>query len=69
AVAGQVVFEVGLAVAVVAAVLAAWAFLPRRYPVLEVERLRQANLTASEGEATAPAGRRLWCRCAIGGRQ
>ena len=50
AVAGKVVFEVGLAVAVVAAVLAAWAFLPRRYPVLEVERLRQANLTASEAE-------------------
>jgi hypothetical protein len=30
--------------------LSAWAFLPRRYPVLEVERLRQANLTASEAE-------------------
>lgn len=45
-----VVFQVGLAVAVIAAVLAAWAFLPRRYPVLEVERLRQANLTASEAE-------------------
>ncbi len=47
-VSGTVIFQVGLAVAVVAAVLAAWAFLPRRYPVLEVERLRQSNLTASE---------------------
>ena len=50
AVSGGVIFQIGLAVAVVAAVLAAWAFLPRRYPVLEVERLRQANLTASEAE-------------------
>jgi hypothetical protein len=50
AVSGRVIFQVGLAVAVVAAILAAWAFLPRRYPVLEVERLRQANLTASEAE-------------------
>ena len=33
-----------------AAILAAWAFLPRRYPVLEVERLRHSNLTASEAE-------------------
>ncbi len=47
---GTVIFEIGLAVAVVAAILAAWAFLPRRYPVLEVERLRQSNLTASEAE-------------------
>ncbi len=46
----KVVFQVGLSVAVVAAVLGAWAFLPRRYPVLEVERLRQSNLTASEAE-------------------
>jgi hypothetical protein len=45
-----VIFQVGLVVAVVAAVLAAWAFLPRRYPVLEVERLRQSNLTASEAD-------------------
>jgi len=37
-------------VAVIAALLAAWAFLPRRYPVLEVGRLRQALLTASEAE-------------------
>ncbi len=50
AVSGRVIFQIGLAVAVVAALLAAWAFLPRRYPVLEVERLRQANLTASEAE-------------------
>lgn len=47
---GTVIFEIGLDVAVVAAGLAAWAFLPRRYPVLEVERLRQSNLTASEEE-------------------
>jgi len=50
ALAGRAVFEVGLAVAVVPAVLGAWAFLPRRYPVLEVERLRPANLTASEAK-------------------
>ncbi|MHB8431081.1 MAG: hypothetical protein ACYDDZ_11235 [Acidimicrobiales bacterium] len=50
AVSGRVIFQVGLAAAVVAAIVAAWAFLPRRYPVLEVERLRQANLTASEAE-------------------
>ena len=50
AVSGGVIFQIGLAVAVVAAFLAAWAVLPRRYPVLEVERLRQANLTASEAE-------------------
>ncbi len=45
-----IVFGIGLALAAVAAVLAAWAFLPHRFPVLEVERLRQANLTASEAE-------------------
>ena len=39
-VSGTVIFEFGLAVAVVVAILAAWAFLSRRYPVLEVERLR-----------------------------
>lgn len=39
-------FQVGLVIAVVSAILAAWAFLPRGYPVLEVERLRQSNLTA-----------------------
>ncbi len=50
AVSEEVIFQIGLAVAVVAAILAAWAFLPRRYPVLEVGRLRQANLTASEAE-------------------
>jgi len=50
AVSGGVIFQIGLAVGVVAALLAAWAFLPRRHPVLDVERLRQANLTASEAE-------------------
>lgn len=49
-VADRVVFQAGLAVAVLAAVLAAWGFLPRRYPVLEVQRLRQNNLTAPEVE-------------------
>ncbi|MHB8499168.1 MAG: hypothetical protein ACYDES_14535 [Acidimicrobiales bacterium] len=48
AVSGRVIFQVGLAAVVLAAIVAAWAFLPRRYPVLELERLRQANLTASE---------------------
>jgi len=47
---GTMIFEIGLAVAVVAAILAAWAYLPRRYLVLEVERLRQSNLTAPEAE-------------------
>lgn len=46
----KVVFQAGLAVAVAAAVLAASAFLPRGYPVLEVERLRQSNLTAPKDE-------------------
>ena len=46
----QWTFQVGLVFAVCAAVLAAWAFLPRRYPILEVERLRQSNLTAPESE-------------------
>ncbi len=50
AVSGRAIFQVGLAVAVVAAIPAAWAFLPRRYPVLEVEQLRQVNLPASEAE-------------------
>jgi hypothetical protein len=50
AVSEEAIFQIGLAVAVAAAILAAWAFLPRRYPVLEVGRLRQANLTASEAE-------------------
>jgi hypothetical protein len=44
----RVVFQIGLAVAVLSAALAAWAFLPRRYPVLAVYRLRQSYLTAPE---------------------
>ena len=44
------VFQSGLAVAVVAALLAAWAVLPRSYPVLEVLRARQKLLTATESE-------------------
>lgn len=50
AVADTRAFQIGLVLAVVSAILAAWAFLPRGYPVLEVERLRQSNLTASQEE-------------------
>jgi hypothetical protein len=46
----RLVFQIGLSSAVAAALLAAWAFLPRRYPVLEVYRLRQSYLTAPEAE-------------------
>jgi cytochrome c biogenesis protein CcdA len=46
----RLVFQVGLGVAVLSAGLAAWAFLPRRYPVLEALRLRQGYLTAPEEE-------------------
>ena len=46
----KVVFQIGLGVAVLSAAFAAWAFLPRRYPVLEVYRLRQSYLTALEDE-------------------
>jgi hypothetical protein len=45
-----ITFEVGLGFAVLAALLAALSFLPRGYPVLEVARLRENNLTASEEE-------------------
>jgi hypothetical protein len=48
--ANTVLFQCGLGVAVLAALFAAIAFLPRRYPVLEVERLRESNLTASADE-------------------
>lgn len=50
AVSERLVFQAGLGVAVVAALLAAWAFLPRHYPVLEVSRLRQSNLVLPEAE-------------------
>jgi hypothetical protein len=46
----RVVFEIGLGVAVLSAALAAWAFLPRRYPVLQVFQLRQSYLTAPAEE-------------------
>jgi hypothetical protein len=47
----KIVFQIGLGVAVLSAALAASAFLPRRYPVLEeVYRLRQRYLTAPEEE-------------------
>lgn len=42
----EVAFQIGLGFAVLAALLAALSFLPRRYPVLEVARLRENNLTA-----------------------
>lgn len=44
------VFQSGLVVAVVAAGLAAWAVLPRRYPVIQVLPARQKFLTAGERE-------------------
>lgn len=40
------VFQAGLSVAVIAALLAAWAFLPRNYPVLEVQVLRDSYLAS-----------------------
>jgi hypothetical protein len=47
-VSSRLVFQLGLVVGVLAGALAAWAFLPRRYPVIEVLRLRDRYLTASE---------------------
>jgi hypothetical protein len=44
------VFQVGLIFAVIAALVAALSFLPRRYPVLQVGRLRESNLTARAQE-------------------
>jgi prefoldin subunit 5 len=49
-VSGKLIFQAGLGVAVLAALSAAWAFLPRGYPVLEVYQLRQSYLTAPEAE-------------------
>jgi hypothetical protein len=43
-----IIFQIGLGVAVLAAALAAWAFLPRGYPVLQVGLLRERYLTAPE---------------------
>ena len=50
AISTNAVFQSGLAVAVVAAGLAAWAVLPRPYPVMQVLPARQKFLTASESE-------------------
>jgi hypothetical protein len=50
AVSERLLVQIGLGMAVVAALLAAWGFLPRGYPVLEVYRLRQRYLTALESE-------------------
>jgi hypothetical protein len=46
----NVIFQVGLGVAVAAALLAALAFIPRRYPILEVLPLRNSYLTAPESK-------------------
>lgn len=46
----QLLFQVGLLAGMGAGLLAAWAFLPRGYPVIEVLRLRDRYLTASEAE-------------------
>lgn len=43
-------FRVGLMLGVAAAALAAWALLPRKYPVVELGRLREKYLTAPEDE-------------------
>lgn len=48
-VASNLVFDAGLACGVLSAVLAALAFLPRRYPVVQVHALREL-LTAPEEE-------------------
>jgi hypothetical protein len=48
AVSDEVAFQVGLRFAVLAALLVAVSFLPRCYPVLEVGRLRENDLTASD---------------------
>lgn len=49
-VSGEVAFQTGLGFAVLAAILAAVSFLPRRYPVLEVDHLREDYLMASARE-------------------
>ena len=46
----SVLSEIGLALTIGAAVLAAWAFLPRNYPVLGVYRLREKYLASAEAE-------------------
>jgi hypothetical protein len=50
AVSGRLVFQFGLAFAVLAALVAALSFVPRRFPVLQVARLRQSHLTAPTQE-------------------
>jgi hypothetical protein len=50
AVSGRLVFQFGLAFAVVAALVAALCFLPRWFPVLQVARLRQSHLAAPTQE-------------------
>lgn len=49
-VSGKLIFQIGLGVAVLAALSAAWAFLQRSYPVLEVYQLRQSYLDAPGAE-------------------
>jgi hypothetical protein len=48
--ANTVLFRCGLGAGVLAALFAAIGFLPRKYPVLEVGRLRERNLTAPVAE-------------------
>lgn len=50
AISSELAFQIGLGFAVLAALLAALSFLPRRYPVIEVGRLRENNLTAPAEE-------------------
>jgi hypothetical protein len=55
-VSSDLTFEIGLGVAVAAALSAALAFLPRKYPVVEVLPLRDF-LTAPEDETKRPRTR------------
>src|SRR5258708_1520715 len=45
-----VIFRVGFGIGMAAAVLAAWAFLPRKYPVLQTLPLRETYLGATQAE-------------------
>jgi hypothetical protein len=47
-VSSDLTFKIGLGVAVAAAISAALAFLPRKYPVVEVLRLREFLTTAED---------------------
>jgi hypothetical protein len=49
-VSGNLIFQVGLGVAGLSALSAAWAFLPRTWPVLDVYQLRQSYLTTPKAD-------------------